>query len=277
MIWINGRLRDSWQYGVVHTGGGGSTVQAPPVDPKQQELESVQADLLRQQKDILSQQYSDQKLLAPYLYKQLGITPQYDAQGNITGYQDTPADATSQQITDLQKSITLQNLQQEQQALQGNAPVDPSVQRQLDQSEQSLRSGLQANLGPGYETSTPGVRALLDFNQRKNEILYSTKRGQMTLSDALAQSAQAGYQGNEGAQLARTMGVFSLPSQISGQFGQLAAGYGAAQQPFEQQSQFGLQAGMATAQARAAAQAGQGALFGAGIGGTAMVAAAAIM
>lgn len=264
MIWIAGRLRDGWDYGVAHKGGG--SVQAPAPDPKQQELESAQASLLQQQRDILTQQYSDQKLLAPYLYKSIGITPQYDSSGNITGYAETPADATTQQITDLQKKITLQQLQNEQKAAAGELPDDPGVLRQLDQSEQELRAGLQANLGPGYETSTPGIRSLLDFAQRKNEILYNTRRGNMTLADALATSANAGWQGNESGQLARTMSVFQLPSQISGQFGQLAGQYGAAMQPYQYQSGLQMQSNVATAQARAQASAGMGSLLGAGIG-----------
>ena len=88
----------------------------------------------------------------------------------------------------------------------------------------------------------------------------------MTLADALATSANAGWQGNESGQLARTMSVFQLPSQISGQFGQLAGQYGAAMQPYQYQSGLQMQSNVATAQARAQASAGMGSLLGAGIG-----------
>lgn len=72
-----------------------------------------------------------------------------------------------------------QFLTRAEQAMQGNLPVDPGLQRQLEQEELQLRNQLQASLGPDYATSTPGMAALTDFAKRRTEVLYNQQQQAM--------------------------------------------------------------------------------------------------
>src|SRR4029077_3033366 len=112
--------------------GGSTTPSAPPVSRQEQDLMAQQTALLKQQQAMTQKSFDTQNLLAPFLYKSLGLTPTMDAHGNVTGFSQAPVDTT---IADQQKAITGQLLDREQQALSGNLPVDPALLRTLDESE----------------------------------------------------------------------------------------------------------------------------------------------
>lgn len=76
-------------------------------------------------------------------------------------------------------------------ALKGELPIDPTLTRELGTSEATLRSSLQKQLGPGYETSTPGIEALANFMARKNELIYGANRGEITLGEQLGGARDA--------------------------------------------------------------------------------------
>ncbi len=131
------------------------------------------------------------KLLQNSALEQQGYVLQKDEQGNITGLTLDP-NSTAAQQDQLNKTL----LQRSQDALAGKLPVDPSLERQFTDSEQLLRSHLQSQLGPGYETSTPGQKALADFAQRKQETIYSAQHGEIGSAAQLAYAGQGVNQAN---------------------------------------------------------------------------------
>jgi hypothetical protein len=72
-------------------------------------------------------------------------------------------------------AIQQQIAQQIQDIQAGKADFDPFLTQQFNQQETLLREQLRRNLGPDYETSTPGIEALARFNQNKTTTLGSAQ------------------------------------------------------------------------------------------------------
>lgn len=99
-------------------------------------------------------------------------------------------------IIDLQKVIdpsdTLRDeneqllLQRQNDAIRGELPVNPGLLSSLDEQEEELRAGLLENMGPGYETSSPGIEALADFGERREAILEAARRDDIASAGGLA-------------------------------------------------------------------------------------------
>ena len=255
-------------------GGGDTTVSTPPVDPAQQALEQQQAAMLQQQSQILAQQQKDNAIIAPALYSSMGLTPTYDAQGNLTALNMNPNVAA---LNNIQLQVSQEALQQQQQALEGKLPVNPLVTQTLQQQQKQLQTTLSNNLGPGYGASTPGEQAQNNFNVSQAGIIQAANTGQMTLDQQLASAGTANYIGSNQNTLQSILGINGLGFATAGAYGQGANNYTNAMSPYMQQNQMSLQAQMANAQMAASQQQGQGALIGSGMGAAAMVGAAAFM
>jgi hypothetical protein len=76
----------------------GSKVKYPEPTAEERGLQTEQQDLLRLQTDILRGSAGEARALAPYLYKRLGLTPRYDAQGMITGFDEDPSFGRQQEL-----------------------------------------------------------------------------------------------------------------------------------------------------------------------------------
>lgn len=250
-------------------GGSSTTVQAPPVDPAQQALEQQQASLLQQQTSILQTQQANYAAVAPALYAAMGYTPQYGANGQLTGL--TLNAQGQQNLTNQQTQGQLDQLllQQEQQALQGKLPVNPLVTQTLNQQQTAMNQQMQNNLGPGWQASSPGQQAQNLFNQSQAGIIQAANTGQMSLDQQMALAGTAGGIQTAGATTGGLAGIYGMPTSLAQGYGQAAAGYGYAQQPYEFQSQQTLQANMANAQLAMQGMAGIGNLVGT-LGGAAM-------
>lgn len=73
-------------------------------------------------------------------------------------------------------------------ALKGDLPVDPALEREILENRQELGERMYRQLGSGWETSTPGIQATAEHTQRAAELRDAMRRGEMTTSEALAQS-----------------------------------------------------------------------------------------
>lgn len=161
----------------------GAGVQDAVQPAEGQALASQQQALTDSRQKIL-QVLQQQNLLTPQLLSSLGFTTgpngQIMDQGAAGGTMaETFANGPEQQrINQLLR-------QRQEAALQGNAPVDPGLERNLGLQEQTLRNQLRAQLGPGYETSTPGMQALADFNQRATESRYNVGKEALTTAAGL--------------------------------------------------------------------------------------------
>lgn len=247
-----------------------SAPSPPPMDPAQQALEQQQTSMLQQQSDLLNQQVQQQKIIEPFLFQSMGLNPTYDNSGKLTGLTQNPDVKAFQ---DLQLKVNTETLQQQQDALEGKLPVNPLVMQELQRGDQQLNDTLSNNLGPGYAASTPGQEALQNRAVTRAGIIQGANTGQMSLDAQLAGAGVGNYGSSLGQVLSGVTGVNELGFNTAGAFGQVAAGYGVAQQPFEalaanryNYSSLGVQA-----------QESNNASIGAGVGTAVGIGAAAVI
>lgn len=164
-----------------------TNVNFPDRSPEEAALLREQTDILRKQEARLSESLRQQDLLQPLLFGELGIQAIKDASGNIVGYEKaalTPEQQQQQQIESKLRERTLA-------ALEGNLPVDPALERSLTEGRATLGETLLRQLGPGYETSTPGIQALAEFNKRAEELRFGARTGALSLSEQLSGAREA--------------------------------------------------------------------------------------
>lgn len=85
----------------------------------------------------------------------------------ITGLDESEAVAQSRQAT---QDIIAQMQERALGALSGDVK-DPRLLRELEEAELELREGLRRRFGSDYANTTPGRRALADFEQRRSEAM----------------------------------------------------------------------------------------------------------
>lgn len=154
--------------------------------PQQQALLNSQQQGLTAEQQQLLKQLGDQNLLQPQLLAALGITKNADGSYSSGGTGDKANALQDQQFGDImagdpeQQQINSLLRQRQINALNGTGPSDPTMERNLQLQEQQLRSQLQAQLGSGYETSTPGMQALADFQTSANEQRFTNNQALLT-------------------------------------------------------------------------------------------------
>jgi hypothetical protein len=257
------------------------TPKFPEPTAEEQAQMTAQTELLQQQQQIMEQMMQQQNLLAPFLYENMGLMPEIDPEtGEITGFTQTedPLDPMRQEIEQL-------FLERSQAALAGELPVNPALMRDLEDEEATLREMLRKQVGPGYETSTPGIEKLGEFFERKESLLESARRGDLTLAEQLGitrgmanerylQNLMSNLSGAQGMQLAPSQlmsGIFQgyqgmLDTGYRNRAGQFQQNIYGAQQPSTLQSIFSTAAPFALG-AMAGPMFGLSALQGAGISG----------
>lgn len=97
--------------------------------------------------------------------------------------------------------ISRQQSERMEKALKGELPIDPALERQIGEDEKQVRQKLLDQVGPGYETSTPGIESLATFRQRSEELRSAARRGEIDAGlGPAAASAQFGLSliGSEG-------------------------------------------------------------------------------
>jgi len=87
-----------------------------------------------------------------------------------------------------QRNKEIQRMLQERslKALRGELEIDPALERNIKEQGQTLRERLESQLGPGYETSTPGIEALQRFDESANVLRSEARKGELTLSEQLS-------------------------------------------------------------------------------------------
>lgn len=167
----------------INQGAAGSGMANAIQGPESGAL-SDQKKALDESRQQILQVLQQQNLLTPQLLSSLGFTQGPDGkivdQGAAGGTMAEmfAAGPEQQRINELLR-------QRQVNALEGNAPVDPGLERNLGLQEQTLRNQLRAQLGGGYETSTPGMQALANFNQRATEARYNVGKEALTTAAGL--------------------------------------------------------------------------------------------
>lgn len=233
----------------------GGTPKVPKPTEEEKALQRNQAELLALQTEILKQQRSQQAILLPFLAEQEGFQVETDEFGNVTKISKTPTELELMR-KDLETQLTKRSLD----ALAGNLPVSPGLERDLAKQEETLRNKLGTQLGPGFETSTPGIEALQKQKESAEVLREGARTAQLTLAEQLGitREQQNDFSRQSSQDILR-QGSIGDPLTLAGAFGQTASGFGKAQEPFIAQRQMQLQANIAGAQNKAS-------MFGAGIG-----------
>lgn len=153
------------------------------VQPQEQDALKQQQDALNSARQQILESLKQTNLLTPQLLSSLGFTQgpngQFVDQGAPGG---TMAEAFASGPE--QQRINEMLRQRQIDALGGNIN-DPGLERNLGLQEQTLRNQLRAQLGSGYETSSPGMQALADFRQRSTEARYNVGKEALTTAAGL--------------------------------------------------------------------------------------------
>jgi hypothetical protein len=247
---------DSYEYdGPLALCGGGSS-EPDPVYPTATELAIQQLQL-----SSLQEQAKENAQLKPLLYASMGLTT--DASGNIRKMTE---DEYQNSLTDTQKlAYKAEKLQQERviNALEGKLPVSTVLENDIADREKVLRETLAQKLGGNYETSTPGIQALSEFNKKADELREQSRLGEITSGTGLMLN-QMGFLDSSAKSTTSMFG--GLPSR----YGTQVATAGQALQPYQYYNGLNSQIAMQNAQNENQYQSGLmggiGSLVGAGMG-----------
>lgn len=198
--------------------GTGSGPKFPGPSPQETALQEEQASLLRQQSQILASQQQQANLLAPILYKSAGVTPQYDASGNVVGFTEN-----ADPLAARQQDVASRLLDRQLSALKGELPDNPQLLQDLAGQESTLRESLRRS---GQDiTSTAGQSALAKFGQYKEGLLEAGRRADLSLAEQLGIAREQANTQKQNQYLNQLVGLNQSPFAAAGAYGQAAAGY----------------------------------------------------
>ncbi len=220
-----------------------TTVNVPGPTAEETELQRTQIDILTRQQELSEQFASQQALLQPFLFEDIGLETIRDEAGNIVGFERAP-DEFAEQRTEIEGLL----LDRTQAALVGELPLDPALLRSLDEEEASLRDRLRRQLGPGFETSTPGIQAIAEFTKRSEEIKAGARRADLSLSEQLGLAREGSNQNRIDAFINRALGVSGSAADPIAALSGTAQGFQSPLSNFAQQRNLQFQGNLASAQ-----------------------------
>lgn len=197
---------------------GASPDQLEDPGPTPSEIANLQEQtaLLRDQRDILSRQVREQNLLAPFLFEESGVTPLFNTRDPETGKLQDPSlgegeiiafERVDDPLDPIRKDIERGFLERTQAALAGELPINPALTSELESQRISLDEALLKQLGTGFQTSTPGIEAIGQFERGASEIRESARRGDLTLSEQLGLARQGANESNINETIKRLFGI----------------------------------------------------------------------
>lgn len=234
-------------------GAGGDS--PPPPSAAQDEATAAQTDVMRQQLAIAKQQQAYSNAIGPLQLAQGGYEMADAPMTVATGtkghkdYHPSVVDRSHLQagqyiiplggkkyvvsqradlanLQSLNTQVATAGAERALKASKGELGVDPGVEQDLTRSRTSLQEELLKRLGPGYETSDPGIRAMNEFDRQANSIRFQVRYGELSNADALSTNAQSALQRQQSQFLGNLQGVqnpFAVTSQMLGGAGQTGA------------------------------------------------------
>lgn len=196
----------------------------------------------------------------PFLLKQAGFEVELNKKGKIKGITESPEQkALNEQDQEIQKLLNERSLA----ALKGELPVDPALERELANQEETLRQRLQGQFGTGYETSTPGIQTLDEFFQSASTLRSQARRGELTLAEQLGLARRESENADNTTAFNMIRGsVIGDPLTFANAMGSNAYGYGQAQQPYQFDRSMQFQANVQNSANQMAMMGGIGQLAG---------------
>jgi hypothetical protein len=95
-------------------------------------------------------------------------------------------------------------------ALSGDLKVPSGVYSEFEDQEAILREGLLKQLGTGYETSTPGIETLGEFEQNRLETIEGMKFGRLGQLEAMNLARSGNRRSEEELLLSKLFGAQNL-------------------------------------------------------------------
>lgn len=233
-------------------------IDVPGPSQAEQALQREQTELLRMQRDILTRQLREQQLLAPFLFEEAGVSPIRNEPDPVTGSLPDPElpegaligfERLDDPTRELREDIERGFLERTQAALAGELPINPALETELSEQEERLREQLRRQVGPGFETSSPGIEALSEFQERATNLREAARRGDLTLAEQLGIARQGANEAQIDSFLQRLIGVNQSGLPLAQGFGGAAAGFGNAANFLRGDRMAQLQADIAGAQA----------------------------
>lgn len=214
-------------------------VSFPEPTQEERDLQSEQLAVLRESRTLQQEQLRVQNLLLPTFFEASGFDPVFE-DGRLVSIER--AEPTEEDT--LRSQIERGFLERTQAALAGNLPVNPALERELQEGEETLREALRKQLGPGFETSTPGIEALAQFTQRGTELREGARRGDLTLAEQLGLARETSNEARTQDFLNRLTGGANFFTGSIGGLGDISSRFNAPLNRFQQERGFQFQANL---------------------------------
>jgi hypothetical protein len=185
----------------------------------------------------------EQDLLKPILFEDLDIEQILDSEGRVVGFE-----RRADELDPLRKEIEHGFLKRTRAALAGELPVNPSLIRELDEADATLRERLRGQLGTGWETTTPGREALDKARRTRSELLESARKGDLTLAEQLGLAREEANRVRQQAFAGSALGTVQANLPITERFGQSASFFGQAGDSWARDRDLQLRASLGQAQ-----------------------------
>jgi len=308
--------RESYEYhGPIALCGGGSTVQYPDKTAEEKALMSTQTDILNQQLELMKKQYGEQETFTPFIMKGLGFAQDEGGAWREMTQQEkyTTMDPLQQAeykslmlskgmdefgnpLTEEQRLAKMTEMEQLQyrteklsgertlKALQGELPISPALEAELAAQRTNMEETLSRKLGPDWQLSTPGQKAIAELEAKSAMIREEARRGEIDagtvrFQNQLVNSLNKGQTELGNLSIGKQT-VLSNLTNIPNRYGTPTEGAGqnisSLMSAFEKQREGQFGASMQTSANQAAARTGTYSMVGAGVAAAAVIAAAVI-
>ena len=101
-------------------------------------------------------------------------------------FEDFLTGAEDDELNQLEREIALEAGERTLAGLRGELPVDPALERDLANRKEEVKERLLRQLGPGFETSSPGIETLARFDEEAQVVRSAVRQGQLTTNEAVA-------------------------------------------------------------------------------------------
>lgn len=190
--------------------------EAKKAAPLQQQTLTTQTELLKLAQEDATRRAQLEKLTLPLALEAAGKKPVFDDAGNIIGLEDIPGTVKSE-LEGLQEQFALESTREALRGIRGQVPVGDPFENKIEQDRRALNERLRRQLGPGYDTSSPGIQALSEFEARANEARENIRFGRLSQSTAMSQlgSDQLNQALLRDLDILRTQSASNLPGAFS--------------------------------------------------------------
>ena len=235
----------------------------PEPTQEERDLQVAQRKHLEEMGEKIRASERVQNMLAPFFFEELGYEPRFNIRDPATGELidpslpegeliglTKPVDPAEEEREKLRGQIETGMLERSAAALKGELPINPALQADLERGELLTRRTLAAQLGPDWETSTPGMEALSRMQKLHLDVKEGARRGDLTLAEQLSIGREQAQIGSKGFDLAQILGAGNRGLPLASAYGQAAGAYGMPIGQLAQNRAGKFQAGLAGLQAQ---------------------------